>query len=292
VTNCGACGTTCSGTTPGCCSGGCADLAVDVANCGACGTACPTPDNATATCAGGSCGFACNAGFGDCHANAPGCETNLNTDITNCGGCGTICPTPTNATPTCSGGACGFTCLTGFGDCDASVAGCETNLLTSVANCGACGNACSAPSNATPTCVSGECGFVCNQGFTECSGACVDIGTDVANCGACDNDCATQAPANSTPTCAGGECGYVCDQGFTDCGGICVDLATDITNCGVCGSVCPSDTTCQSGNCVSNCGRGSTLCGGACVDTKTDPSNCGACGVVCPSGTCQGGNCR
>ena len=34
-----------------------------------------------------------------------------------CGRCGDACPARANATTTCSGGSCGFTCLAGFDDC-------------------------------------------------------------------------------------------------------------------------------------------------------------------------------
>ena len=50
--------------------------------------------------------------------------------------------------------------------------------LTDVANCGTCGNACSAPANASATCGGNGCGFVCNEGYevTETGGACQPIG--------------------------------------------------------------------------------------------------------------------
>ena len=78
-----------------------------------------------------------------------GCETNLREDLSNCGACGTICPTPANATPTCESGACGFDCLDGFDDCDGdSATGCERNLQTDPEHCGACGTDC--PPDQTP----------------------------------------------------------------------------------------------------------------------------------------------
>jgi len=47
VSNCGACGTVCTGTTPACCSGKCADLASDANNCGKCGNKCPSGQKCT-----------------------------------------------------------------------------------------------------------------------------------------------------------------------------------------------------------------------------------------------------
>ncbi|MFO0755927.1 MAG: hypothetical protein U0359_05525 [Byssovorax sp.] len=65
------------------------------------------------------------------------------------------CPSASNATSTCTTGACGYTCNAGFGDCDGSTAtGCEDfNLQTSNTSCGVCGKACAAGSQ----CVNGTC---------------------------------------------------------------------------------------------------------------------------------------
>lgn len=38
------------------------------------------------------------------------------TDTSNCGGCGVACSAPENATATCTGGACGYTCDSGYHD--------------------------------------------------------------------------------------------------------------------------------------------------------------------------------
>lgn len=49
----------------------------------------------------------------------------LSSDLNNCGRCGNTCPTPLNATPTCSAGKCGYTCKPGWRDLDGT-GGCET----------------------------------------------------------------------------------------------------------------------------------------------------------------------
>lgn len=54
---------------------------------------CPAaPENASPTCEDGVCGVACNAGFLDCDAAVPGCETSA-LDPAHCGACGRRCAT-------------------------------------------------------------------------------------------------------------------------------------------------------------------------------------------------------
>src|SRR5262249_25804543 len=47
--------------------------------------------------------------------------------------------------------------------------------------------------------------FTCNNGLTNCSGACVDLLTDAANCGMCGHSCGAQ-------TCVGGLCALASGQ--------------------------------------------------------------------------------
>ncbi len=112
--NCGACGNKCAanqdcvdgtcicpaGTTR--CGDVCTDLSVDPDNCGICGNPCPGPvptrgrggevSHGSPSCSGGQCSYTCFAGFADCNRNiVDGCEVDLGSDPTNCGGCGTKC---------------------------------------------------------------------------------------------------------------------------------------------------------------------------------------------------------
>ena len=201
--HCGGCGRSCS--LGAVCSGGvcgsicspseqrCRDTCVDtrssIAHCGGCDNACPTPPNASAVCASSACGIGvCTTGFANCDGSASnGCEVDTRTSRTNCGMCGRTC-TFANAAASCAASACVMgACSAGFGNCDSdTVTGCETLLMTSVANCGVCGNRCATGQS----CVSGTC--ACPSGQSVCSGTCISTQTDVNNCGACGNICPTR----------------------------------------------------------------------------------------------------
>jgi hypothetical protein len=283
-------------------------LSTTVTSCGACGTTCAAAPNAAAACVGGSCGLgACRAGFGDCDGSAAnGCETTLATSAAHCGACGNTCPTPANAAPTCAGGACGFSCNPGFGDCDRDAAnGCETNLSTTVASCGACGTACPTPANGAATCAGGVCGLgTCRAGFGNCDGLAANgceatLATSGAHCGACGNVC----PAGTT--CSGGACATVCAPPTTFCAGACYALLTEANHCGACGNVCPAaanaSPACASGVCSFTCNASFGDCDGSVGNgcetaLGANPMNCGRCGNTCPTPanatpTCAGGAC-
>jgi hypothetical protein len=166
VQDCGECRKACtagSHATPACTNGTCGaqcqtgfgdcdaqaangcevDLTTDPKNCSACKKACGTA-NGTASCDKSACKIACNTGFANCNTSTDdGCEVDTRNDPVNCSQCGSKCPTPTNAQPTCTAGSCGFLCTSGFADCDGTAAnGCEINLNTTQKNCGACGHDC------------------------------------------------------------------------------------------------------------------------------------------------------
>jgi len=127
-------------------SDGCeANLTGDVLHCGACQAACPT-QTGKPTCVTGQCRVAqCpSPEQRDCNGQiADGCETNVNTDLLHCGGCGTECGSPGTKQARCVDGTCQLTCRPGYGDCDGVPGnGCETNLQENTDHCGRCGFAC------------------------------------------------------------------------------------------------------------------------------------------------------
>lgn len=109
-----------------------------------CNTACPAKPNAMTSCASGTCGYTCVAGFGNCNGDSTdGCEVDLNTALPNCGRCGNACGAGTE----CVRGAC--VCRPGTTLCG----GACVDMTNDTANCGGCSALCAAGQ----TCVGGMC---------------------------------------------------------------------------------------------------------------------------------------
>ena len=199
--HCGACGHTCSNDSvcrngtcvkvtcdcgpSGCptgktlCNGVCVDTQSDAANCGSCYTACPSGS----TCQSGTCvsNPGCPAGQADC---GNGVCVDISSNVSNCGACGNVCSSA-NGTAVCQNGTCVMgACNAGFADCDGNPAtGCETNVMSSISNCGGCGVTC--PPGGT--CQGGVCSCVpatCPQVGADC-GIIADGCGGSRNCGTC-----------------------------------------------------------------------------------------------------------
>ncbi len=262
-----------------------------------CGNRCPSTGG-TASCLGGVCNLACNAGLGNCDSNASnGCETNTNTTVAHCGGCNRPCSV-INGTAGCASGACTVAaCTPGFVNCDNNVAnGCEVNVNSDNANCGACARVCPGGQ----TCRMGTCVTSCSSAQVNCGGTCVNPLTDINNCGTvamgamvCGRACA------GGQICTGGVCTTSCSAAQVICGGTCVNPLTDTNNCGtvamgtsVCGRACMGGQICTGGVCTTTCSATQTNCSGNCRDLATDNTNCGICFRVCGGGSsCQSSAC-
>jgi hypothetical protein len=107
----------------------------------------------------------CEAGWEDCDdLPANGCEIDLDNDVNNCGTCGKQC-TGANGTNGCALGQCTIACDPGFANCDSLADnGCEIDIRTDKANCGACGTVCSG----TQSCEKEKC---CNLHGQPCGSA-------------------------------------------------------------------------------------------------------------------------
>ena len=154
----------CDGDVPQleCSSNGCEASLLDPNHCGACGVKCgPQQECALNALREPGCRDVCSyLGLVRCGDLC----VDLATDPGHCGACGVQCATNhRNELGVCQGGVCKTECVPGFGDCNEDVAdGCETDLRTNPANCGACGAACD--QRAGQPCIDGKCLMV------ECDG--------------------------------------------------------------------------------------------------------------------------
>jgi hypothetical protein len=309
------------------------DVSRDVNNCGECGEVCPAAAGSTPYCKNNACGqTTCPAGFGDCNGepddgpNGNGCEVDLRIDPLNCNTCGNLC-VANNATTTCANRVCQIDeCVTGFDNCSGGYAdGCETNINTSTAHCGGCGQGCTI-ANGTPKCDAGDCAInSCSGTFRDCdsnpgNGCEVNTASNTKNCGGCGamgSDCSTKY-ANATSTCSMSACSApICNPSYGDCtGGLADGCETDTrsanSHCGGCGMAClqatmganVSTNNCVMSQCDPKCVGSFDTCDGnkfnGCeADTDSDEANCGDCGIGCStlpaahvtSNDCVGGAC-
>jgi hypothetical protein len=280
--NCGSCGNKCPTSAPDCtlkpgsttakpiyeCTKGCTTAAPDLCgtscvnkndnpmHCGVCNKTCAKPaGSGQAVCAKGKCGIKCNANY---HESDGACVSNKSTD--SCGDKGEPCPDPPNATATCDGESCGFSCTSSsYLKCQDTDKGCVTNDNE---NCGECGNDCTAKSKV-------------------CDGA--------GNCVACrsDSDCTN----SSARYCVDNTC-KACNPSKTNSCGVC-KKCTAQGSCGNfeentqdsagCSGTCQA---CRSGKCSS--AKSGTDPGNKCTESAQPPctgDNCdsaGRCSVVSP----------
>ncbi|WP_236520245.1 hypothetical protein [Sandaracinus amylolyticus] len=330
--DCGACGDACSTTeecnagscecVPGTtrCDGTCQYLDWNDEHCGACGVSCAgLPGTEESYCHTGSCEYACESGLGDCDLDFEnGCETDVaGSDPERCGSCGYSCIGQANAPyGECVGPfECMLECANTYGDCDEyALNGCETQVTTNVAHCGACGRDCRAGDPATrwtwtsASCSAGSCAFTCVGTRRNCDGdywdGCeVDISSNAGNCGGCGISCTGRL--NTTGgTCSAGTCSITCSGSYRNCDGDFTDgcevnSATDALNCGACGVRCAdlphvTASTCASGTCgafVCDTGWANCTTASGCETELGTALNCGSCGARCDWG-CTGSSCN
>jgi hypothetical protein len=344
VNNCGGCGSVCdigNANSASCdgtqcsyvCKNGFADCIMigantdgcetptnAIANCTGCGKMCDGTNSVGATCDGTTCSYTgCKAGFADCSMGAPdldGCETNLNTSITGCGGCGIACDVVTSDGATCAGGCCMYTgCKMGFANCVTTcpdLNGCETATVT-VNNCGGCNNVCDVSNATGASCDGVKCSYTCKTGFADClllgadTDGCETATTTTTNCGGCGNLCLL---ANAgAATCSGTRCSYNCNSGFGDCiqtgadtDGCETNLNTTAAYCGSCFASCDTvfstGAMCNGGACsYTGCVAGWKDCVTAppdydgCETATNTVNNCGGCNNVCDLSNATGASC-
>jgi hypothetical protein len=293
--NCGACGRACQ---PGqvCVNGGCqGDAMIPTSQCGAgplSGTTCaenPLPGGfqpSTAAQCQASCLSNPSCAYAILYGSGPSGFCHRYASCSSCQVSGTVNTKWVKVV-----------CAAGLVDCaNTPGSSCDTNLSTSVNNCGACGNVCNL-ANANEACVNGACAIsTCAAGFANCDGntanGCETPLDTTSNCGACGNVCNLQ---NASEACVSNACAVTaCDPGFGNCDGSaangCEASTSTVSNCGACGNVCdfPNsneacvNASCQIGSCsasFANCDG--NLATGCEINVSTSVNNCGACGNVC-----------
>lgn len=126
----------CPAAAPLQCAAGCVDPQSSVNDCGGCNVKCPAVANASTTCNGGVCAFACKA---QSHACAGACVSA--TDPASCGPACTACPVPAGGSATCINDMCGATCH-GKNVLCGGLCVSESAFNSDPLNCGICGNSC------------------------------------------------------------------------------------------------------------------------------------------------------
>ncbi len=156
------------------------------------------------------------------------------------------------------GGSVIESCKPPTADCNADAKdGCEVNLDSDPAHCGACDKPCPAPAHAKATCEKALCGSTCSLGYADCDGdantGCeADTVNDPANCGGCGILCPDGPDAKGA--CSKSGCLLACPKSAGDCNldpkdGCEHDLLGDSKNCGACGNDC-NGAPCVKGACA------------------------------------------
>jgi len=186
------------------------------------------------------------------------------------------------------------------------------DTLSSIDNCGACGNACTEGTSCHKM-AGGGVGCRCRDWETACNGTCANLQTDPNNCGQCGHVCPSGDCANGVCYCGGspgGTCGpcETCNKTTNQCepktcgaGQICVG-GTCQDPCGPCeelvNNVCvPIDTggvpCCEWQGAGHLCGPGEQCAAWGCCAGGDEVCLTPSGGVQCCNGglTCQAGRC-
>lgn len=252
------------------------DLAIDPENCGQCGFECGMdPPFGESRCLHGECVIVCEPGREDCTGAEPGCETDLSSPES-CGDCDTVC---LGESSFCRGTPlAGYECVA---ECEAPEIDCGgtcTDVDVDPANCGGCGDACTAPAHAEATCADGRCGFACDEGWGDCDDeapGCETSLTTLEDCGGCGDECTFR---HAAATCATGTCQIeACAPGWADCdhgpsNGCERDVYTSNAHCGECGASCAGGEDCVFGICTPAACPGACVCRGRC--SVDEPCEC------------------
>lgn len=212
---------------------GCEKELVSAGDCGACGNDCRTMGGGTYICEEAQSGEPyecvlsyCDDGWLTC-AGAEECATSASAPET-CGSCRNDCTAlPNVEIATCTDISdtyqCGIgQCAEGYSDCNSNVDdGCETDITT-VSNCGACGNSCDVP-NAVNVCDAGACDIDgCESGWVDRAGGVCNYQCTPGSAGIGSPGAGTTKPRDRPSDATEG--GYNWRDADTNCDGIDGDI--------------------------------------------------------------------
>jgi len=249
----GVCHYTCSAAfmdcnaTPGM---GCGTNITLPATCGSCTTSCvgtSTPNCSEGDAGGYECSLTCGGGTTNCGGTCADTQTNPSF----CGAACAACPTVANGMATCTAGACGTTCASGYSGCG-TPSSCQYDTNTDPTHCGSSCMSCPTVANGTATCTSGGCSAMCTQGYSACGGVTpcqYDTTSDPGHCGMSCGSC--PVPTNGSATCNASTCGISCLAPYSACGGStsCFNTNTDPSHCGAACTACSNGQVCAAGTC-------------------------------------------
>lgn len=280
----------------------------DTSNCGNCNRTCQLP-NAIPQCVNSQCTIGiCQNNFRDCDQNPEnGCETNIKTNVTNCGECNNTCDLKPHAQPGCLNGNCVYSCDINYQDCNNNkqTDGCESFFLSNT-TCGNCLNDCTKLyqvsqvhcDSVTLKCVIDDCQPNFEQCRADSNGCWINVSNDTSHCGNCVNDC-TSLPNVLTTKCVGGVCQITkCKNNYADCNASPIDgcevlLTTTKEMCGSCNMNCSNlnhviadHVNCVSSQCILACADPYENCdldpsNGCETNTNTAVQYCGDCSSNC-----------
>jgi hypothetical protein len=250
--------------------------ATDLSHCGACNRACTAGTNARAALRRRAPARppAVSSGFADCDNNpANGCEANTVTSPTVRRLRQHVPALHQRDATVCAQGACGFTCRTGFGDCDGDARnGCEVNTpherreLRRLRR-----ERARAPTASARLHESSTCALVCAAGFGDCD-------SDPATAASAPSPPTTPtaapatAPAPRAPSARNGTCHVAVRRGHHLLQRrLRQPPAPDAAHCGACGRVCPTPPTARR-PASGACGRRRAATRASATATATPPT--------------------